>query len=169
MLRFCVDIAEALREVPPRVTFLVKMLLEGIPPLTGEKAHGRAGSVILVDDDADTTEMYRIGLEAAGYQVRVAHDGDSLFHALAVAIPDIIVLDWHLPGQKGDEVMHRMRLDPRTRSLPVFMLSNYPTPKDGAIDRAFLAGAVAWLEKVKTPPARLAETLGEALKAAVDR
>ena len=127
-------------------------------------AHGRGRSVILVDDDEATAEMYRFGLEAAGYRVRVAHDGDSLFQAFAVSVPDIVVLDWHLPGPNGDEVLHRIRLDDRTRSLPVFMLSNYPAIKDGAIDRVFLSGALAWLEKASTPPALLAERLSEALR-----
>ena len=130
-------------------------------------AKGEAGSrgraVILVDDDEATAEMYRLGLEAAGFHVRVARDGDGLFGAFDDAVPEIVVLDWHLPGENGDEVLHRMRLDARTKSLPVFMLSNYPAVKNGAIDRVFQDGALAWLEKVKTPPATLAEKLGEAL------
>lgn len=123
----------------------------------------RGRAVILVDDDEATGEMYRVGLEAAGFQVRVARDGDSLFSAFEAAIPEIVVLDWQLPRQNGDEVLHRIRLDERTKSLPVLMLSNYPGIKNGVIDRVFAAGALAWLEKVDTPPAVLAERLIEAL------
>jgi CheY-like chemotaxis protein len=122
-------------------------------------------SVILVDDDPSTAEMYRAGLEEFGYRVRVEHDGPGLFQALEVDVPDVLILDWQLPGMLGDEILERVRFDPRTRALRVFMLSNYPAEKDGAIDRVFLAGAVAWLEKVKTPPSRLAAKLGEALRA----
>jgi hypothetical protein len=46
------------------------------------------------------------------------------------------------------------------------MLSNFPADSDGVIDRVFLAGALAWLQKVKTPPAALAEKLAEALRPA---
>lgn len=123
----------------------------------------RGRAVILVDDDEATGEMYRVGLEAAGFRVRVARDGDSLFSAFEAANPEIVVLDWQLPRQNGDEVLHRIRLDERTKSLPVLMLSNYPGIKNGVIDRVFAAGALAWLEKVDTPPAVLAERLIEAL------
>ena len=142
------------------------MALETIRPVEGGgRRGGSARSVILVDDDPSTSEMYRFGLEAHGFRVRVERDWPGLFSAIAVEVPDILVLDWHLPGMMGDEILEQVRLDPRTRALPVFMLSNYPAEKNGAIDRVFLAGAMAWLEKVKTPPVRLAEKLTEALRA----
>ncbi|OLC00466.1 MAG: response regulator [Chloroflexi bacterium] len=120
-------------------------------------------SVIIVDDDAATAEMYRLGLEAAGYSVVVAPDAEGLFRAIDRATPDIIVLDWQLPGMRGDEILQHIRIDHRTRALPVFMLSNHLGDQDGAIDRVFLAGALAWLEKAKTPPSLLAERVTEAL------
>lgn len=120
---------------------------------------------MLVDDDRGTADMYRTGLEAFGFRVRVERHGPGLFRAVDVEVPDVLVLDWQLAGMRGDEVLQRVRLDKRTRSLPVFILSNFPAQRDGEIDRAFLAGAVAWLEKVKTPPALLAQKLTEALRA----
>jgi len=141
------------------------MMLGAIRPVKeGEPAGGR--SVILVDDDVTTAEMYRVGLEAFGFSVTVAHDAEEMFRNIDGQVPDILVLDWHLPGMHGDEILHHIRLDERTRALPVFMLSNYPGGKDGEIDRVFLAGALAWLEKVKTPPALLAEKLTESLRPA---
>jgi CheY-like chemotaxis protein len=138
----------------------------GTPFLEGSRqTEGRVGCVILVDDDAMTAEMYRVGLEAHGFEVRVEPDGDHLFQASALRLPDIVVLDWQLPGMRGDEVLERIRLDPRTRHLPVFMLSNFPEASDGVIDRVFLAGAMAWLQKANTTPAALAQRLAEALKA----
>jgi two-component system, OmpR family, phosphate regulon response regulator PhoB len=118
---------------------------------------------MLVDDDAASAEMYRIGLEHNGFAVSSVGDGAGLFAAMSLRVPDIVVLDWQLPGMNGDEILLRIRLDERTRALPVFMLSNYPLEKNGEVDRVFLAGAVAWLEKVNTPPTLLAEKLKEAL------
>lgn len=118
---------------------------------------------MLVDDDPSTAEMYRLGLQAFGFEVLVVHDADGLFRAIDAAVPDILVLDWELPGIRGDEILQLVRLDERTRGLRVLMLSNYPGIKDGAIDRVFQAGALAWLQKMKTPPALLAEKLYEAL------
>lgn len=140
------------------------MVLEAIRPVEGGFGGSGAGSVILVDDDQATAEMYRVGLEAEGFFVRVEQHAEGLFRAFDAAIPDILVLDWQLPGMNGEEILHRVRLDARTRALPVFMLSNFPASGDGVIDRVFLAGAIAWLQKVKTPPATLAEKLTEALK-----
>lgn len=141
------------------------MALETIRPAGAEMpTSGPAPSVILVDDDESTSEMYRVGLEAFGYRVRVERDGPGLFRAIEAEVPDVVVLDWQLPGMLGDEILEQLRLEPRSRALTVFMLSNYPAEKNGAIDRVFLAGAVAWLEKVKTPPARLAAKLAEALR-----
>ncbi len=120
-------------------------------------------SVILVDDDAATADMYRLGLEHHGFTVASVGDADGLFAAMSRGLPDVVVLDWQLPGMNGDEILQRIRLDDRTRALPVFMLSNYPAAKDGEIDRVFLAGALAWLEKVNTSPTLLAEKLKEAL------
>jgi CheY-like chemotaxis protein len=120
-------------------------------------------SVILVDDDAVSAEMYRLGLEQHGFVVAWNADGAELFEAMRESLPDIVVLDWQLPGMNGDEILRRIRLDDRTKALPVLMLSNYPAEKAGEVDRVFLAGALAWLQKVNTPPALLAEKLTEAL------
>jgi DNA-binding response OmpR family regulator len=134
-----------------------------IPELSD--ASGR-WSVILVDDDRSITDMYRLGLEFHGFKVAVAGSGDELFDTLTPQIPDAIVLDYELPGDKGDVVLQKIRLDDRTRAVPVFMLSNFPSTVDGAIDRVFAAGAMAWLQKAHTPPRVLAEKLVEALSRA---
>ena len=120
-------------------------------------------SVVLVDDDRSVADMYRLGLEFHGFRVRVASSGDELFDTLTGGVPDAIVLDYELPGAKGDEVLEMLRRDDRTRSTVVFMLSNFPATYRGAIDRVFRAGAIAWLEKTKTHPRMLAEKLTEAL------
>jgi CheY-like chemotaxis protein len=141
------------------------MVLEAIRPMEGAHRRQSGKSVLMVDDDPDTAEMYRTGLEACGFRVRVANDGPGLFRAIEVEVPDILILDWQLPGMLGDEILEKVRLDERTRSLPVFMLSNFPADRDGQIDRVFMAGAIAWLQKIKTPPALLADKLTEALRA----
>ena len=138
---------------------------EGDLNAEGSKGAESGPFVILVDDDRDTSEMYRLGLERLGFRVSVETDGAGLFAALASGLPDILVLDWNLPCERGDEVLVRLRQDPRTRDLPVFMLSNFPASADGHIDRVFEAGALAWLEKVKTPPRVLGAKLTEALTA----
>ena len=109
--------------------------------------------VLLVEDDSAMAEMYRHGLERYGFRVAVLPDAGGL----------ILVLDWELPIVMGDEALERLRKADGGRDLPVFMLSNFSGTGNGAIDRAFRAGALAWLEKVHTTPALLATKLAEAL------
>lgn len=119
--------------------------------------------VLLVDDDAALAEMYRLGLEGEGFEVAVLSDALNLNDVVDRERPDAIVLDWELPGIRGDQALERLRRTDRGARVPVFMLSNFPGTTDGAIDHAFQFEAIAWLEKVNTTPARLAASLREAL------
>jgi DNA-binding response OmpR family regulator len=120
--------------------------------------------VMLVEDDQAITEVYRLGLEAAGFRVCVFADASGLFQALDEETPDIAVLDWHLGGiVTGLDILENLRLDRRTADVPVLMLSNHLGDLDGALDRALHAGAQEWLVKIDTTPAKLAASLREAL------
>ena len=119
--------------------------------------------VLLVEDDSAMAEMYRHGLERYGFRVAVLPDAGGLNLSVEEDRPDILVLDWELPIIMGDEALERLRKADGGRDLPVFMLSNFSGTGNGAIDRAFRAGALAWLEKVHTTPALLATKLAEAL------
>lgn len=117
----------------------------------------------MVEDDLAMAEMYRLGLEQRGFQVTVLPDALILNDTVGQTRPDIVVLDWELPVIRGDEALERLRRVEHGRSLPVFILSNFPGTNEGAIDRVFRAGAIAWLEKVNTTPALLATRLSEAV------
>ena len=125
--------------------------------------------VLLVDDDSAMADMYRLGLEQRGFRVNVLPSAMHLNQTVEAEAPDIVILDWEMPGITGDEALERLRRTPRGRNVPVFMLSNFPGTRTGAIDRTFRAGALAWLEKVNTTPAVLATKLAEALEAPEDR
>ena len=118
---------------------------------------------MLVDDDIVIADMYRMGLQHAGFRVTVLGDPASLFRAIRDEVPDVLVLDWQLPGMSGAEALELLRRDERTTHLPVLMLSNFLGDQNGGVDRVFAAGALAWLRKSATPPSVLAERLTEAL------
>ena len=120
--------------------------------------------VLLVDDDPAMSDMYGLGLEHHGFRVSVLQDPTRLNETVEADTPDIVVLDWDMPALQGDEALERLRKTDAGRKLPVFMLSNFPGTRNGAIDRTFAAGALAWLEKVNTTPALLATKLTEALE-----
>ena len=126
-------------------------------------SEGRPPFAMLVDDDSAISGMYRLGLEHAGFRVATLGSPEEMFRALADELPDILVLDWQMPGMTGAEALELLRLDGRTATLPVFMLSNFPADLNGGVDRVFAAGALAWLRKSVTPPSVLAERLKEAL------
>lgn len=119
--------------------------------------------VLLVDDDPAIAEMYRLGLEQEGFRVTVLSDAMDLNHWVLQEHPDVVVLDWELPGVRGDGALERLRRAEYGRNVPVLMLSNFPGTSDRAIDRAFAAGAIAWLEKVNTTPPKLAGKLREVI------
>jgi DNA-binding response OmpR family regulator len=119
--------------------------------------------ILLVDDDPAQAEMYRLGLEGEGFKVTILADALTLNDFVLREHPDAIVLDWELPGVRGDEALERLRRTETGDAVPVLMLSNFPGTTKGAIDRVFQFGAIAWLEKVNTTPARLAASLREAL------
>lgn len=121
--------------------------------------------VVLVEDDPAVAQMYRFGLERRGFRVTIAETGRSMFGSIDGLAPDVIVLDYQLPIENGADVLEKIRRDHRVRGVRVFMLSNFPPSHEGAIDRVFKLGAIAWLEKSKTTPARLAEKLVEAFDA----
>ena len=125
--------------------------------------------VLLVDDDPAMSDMYGLGLEHHGFRVAVLQDPTRLNETVEADPPDVLVLDWEMPGVNGDEALERLRKTDAGRRLPVFMLSNFPGTWNGAIDRIFAAGALAWLEKVNTTPALLATRLTEALEPPPER
>lgn len=142
-------------------------LPEGSRVETREAALGARPFVMLVEDDPAAADMYQMGLEVAGFVVMVVGDGSELFKALELDIPDVVVLDWELPGLlTGVDIIDNLRLDDRTAQLPVIMLSNHLGDVDGAEDRALRAGA-PWLLKVRTTPAQLADRLDQVLRRAV--
>ena len=120
--------------------------------------------VLMVEDDRVVAQMYKMGLECAGFEVAVHEDGSAFFAALENQNPDIVVLDFHLKGPlTGIDIAENLRLDERFDRLPLLFLSNHYDDLDGQVDRAFAAGALAWLAKSRTSPSQLASRIAEAL------
>ncbi len=118
---------------------------------------------MMLDDDPAIAEMYGVGRELHGFRVAIACEAAQLFSAIESEVPDVFVLDWQLPGITGGDVLEALRRDWRTAAVPVFMLSNFSTELNGAVDRVFEAGAIAWLTKSDTPPDMLARRLREGI------
>jgi two-component system phosphate regulon response regulator PhoB len=79
--------------------------------------------ILVVEDEEPLIEVLRYNLEAEGYQVEAVARGDDADTRLRERTPDLVVLDWMLPGLSGIELCRRLRARPETRSLPIIMLT----------------------------------------------
>ena len=80
-------------------------------------------SVLVVEDEPAQREVLIYNLEAEGYGVSRAEDGDEALVLVQETQPDLIILDWMLPGVSGIEVCRRLKANSGTRSIPVIMLT----------------------------------------------
>ncbi|WP_299355691.1 phosphate regulon transcriptional regulator PhoB [uncultured Shimia sp.] len=80
-------------------------------------------TVLVVEDEPAQREVLSYNLEAEGFDVVKAADGDEALLLVAETAPDIIVLDWMLPGTSGIEICRRLKSRNETATIPVIMLS----------------------------------------------
>jgi two-component system, OmpR family, phosphate regulon response regulator PhoB len=79
--------------------------------------------VLVVEDETAIAELILINLRHSGYTVSVAADADQAQAAVDRVLPDLVLLDWMLPGQSGLQLAKRWRSEARTRELPIIMLT----------------------------------------------
>lgn len=80
-------------------------------------------SVLIVDDETAIREMIVLALEMAGYETLEAADGVQALRILQTRHPDLILLDWMMPGASGLEVARKIRKSPEHQTLPIVMLT----------------------------------------------
>jgi two-component system, OmpR family, phosphate regulon response regulator PhoB len=78
---------------------------------------------MVVEDEEPLGVLLRYNLEAEGYQVEIVTRGDEAEVRLQEHVPDLLVLDWMIPGISGIELCRRLRMRPETQRLPVIMLT----------------------------------------------
>jgi len=114
---------------------------------------------VLVADDKDTgRELVRTVLENSGYQVFEASDGEAAVAEARRIHPDLIILDIHMPGLDGFEVIEKLRSEDRFNATPIIALT--ASAMMGDRERAMAAGFTGYITK----PIRLG-----ALRAEVER
>ncbi len=79
--------------------------------------------VLIVEDEAAQREVLAYNLEAEGFRVTRADNGEEGLLYVAEDPPDVMVLDWMMPNLSGIEVCRRLKMKPETRSIPIIMLS----------------------------------------------
>lgn len=82
-----------------------------------------AQKVLLCDDDCPILRAAEFKISRAGYEVRCAGDGQAAWELIQQWLPDILVTDLQMPRMDGFRLSQKLRDDPRTRHLPILMLT----------------------------------------------
>jgi CheY-like chemotaxis protein len=122
-----------------------------------------APTILVVDDNRVNRDLLREILEPAGYKVLEAADGDSGLKLAHSKRPECVLLDIRMPGLDGFAVLDRLKQDPVTREIPVFVLTATAN-QVGDVRRALEGGAAGYLLK----PIDLQDTLTR-IHAAIER
>ena len=125
-----------------------------------------ASLVLIVDDVPDNLAMLHDALDAAGYIVLVATNGEAALARAAQALPDIVLLDALMPGMDGFEVARRLKADPHTAAIPIVFMTGLTETEH--LIAALAAGGVDYVTKPIKPAevlARMGVHLGTARRA----
>ena len=82
-----------------------------------------SATVLIVDDNEDNVQILITSLLKRGYEVRIARDGPSALASVRQQRPDVILLDVMMPGMDGMQVLDHLKVDPKTASIPVVMVT----------------------------------------------
>jgi two-component system phosphate regulon response regulator PhoB len=82
-----------------------------------------AATILVVEDEPAIQELIAYNLKQAGHQPLRADNAEQALNLVANALPDLVLLDWMLPGLSGIEFARRLRADKRTRAIPIIMLT----------------------------------------------
>ena len=101
--------------------------------------------ILLVEDDLSLLKIYSNKLKISGFDVSMAITGDEALRKVKTELPDLVLLDLILPGKDGFMVLEEIKSDPKTKKIPVVILSNLGQESD--IKRGKELGAIDYLVK----------------------
>ncbi|HUL61471.1 MAG TPA: response regulator [Methanocella sp.] len=87
--------------------------------------------IMVVDDEPDVVDLVKLVLESDGFEVYTAYSGKEALEKIGKVMPDLVLLDIMMPQMDGWEVYSRIRANPKTKDIPVAML----TAKSQSIDK----------------------------------
>ncbi|MFQ3632083.1 response regulator [Roseiflexus sp.] len=102
-------------------------------------------TILVVDDYPANLGVLFTGLKHAGYRVLLNERGDVALQTAVEVLPDLIVLDVMMPGVDGFETCRRLKADPRTKDIPVILMTALTDPVDEVV--GLQAGAVDYITK----------------------
>jgi len=139
------DVAVAEPEQPAAAEGLDAVSAE--PPVEPERREGKAGVLVIIEDDQAAADYYATLFRGNGYEVNVANDGVSGVDLCVRVQPQVIMLDVMMPRQNGILVLQTLRASDETRNTPVVVMSNFSEPT--LIKRALQLGALEYVIKTQ--------------------
>ena len=116
------------------------------------------GTILIVDDEIQLVEMVKMRLEAAGYEIIAAYDGQDGFDKAKRDKPDLIVLDLMLPKMDGYKVCGLLKNDARYSTIPIIMFTARAQEEDASLGKDL--GAEEYITKPFDPRALLSKIKG---------
>lgn len=121
--------------------------------------------VLLIEDEPLLIDLYETSFDDQDFELEIAKDGEAGLK-MAAGQPDLILLDILLPGINGFEVLRRLKASPKTREIPVIVLTNLGSEKtDKDKQLALSLGAVDYLVKSYHTPDEMIEIITARLNA----
>mgnify|MGYP006407497863 FL=1 len=105
--------------------------------------------ILIVEDEAPIREMLSFVMEQHGYQAVEAHDFDAAVSKIAEPYPDMVLLDWMLPGGSGIQLAKKIKGDDFTRNIPIIMLTARGEEEDKI--KGLEVGADDYITKLFSP------------------
>ncbi|MDD3529544.1 MAG: phosphate regulon transcriptional regulator PhoB [Gallionellaceae bacterium] len=113
-----------------------------------------SATILVVEDEPGIQEVLKFSLAQQGHDVIVAGDGEGALDLLRGALPDVILLDWMLPGMSGVDLARRLRGDSRLKGIPIIMLTARADERDKVL--GLDSGADDYITKPFSPRELLA-------------
>ena len=105
--------------------------------------------ILVVDSDCAAQDLIRMNLSRAGHTVDCSFDAEAALLVADDCLPDLLLVEWDLPGQSGVSLIRRIRAQPRTRDLPIIMVSARSSEHDKIM--ALESGADDYITKPFSP------------------
>ncbi len=110
--------------------------------------------VLVVEDEPSIAELISVNLRHSGFEAVLASDGDQAQREVDAVLPDLILLDWMLPGQSGAALSRQWRKHPRSKGVPIIMITARSEESDKI--QGLDSGADDYLTKPFSPQELLA-------------
>lgn len=117
--------------------------------------------ILLIDDDEALITIFTAALTKEGFQVVASNTGEEGINKATTEGPDLILLDQVLPDLSGNDILKQLKLDEKTKNIPVIILSNFS--QEELVKEAINQGAVDYVFKYQVEPKDVIEKIKRAL------